>query len=377
MQRTVKPPVKRLGVAAALVDGVLVDGDVGLRDGAVEQVGLPGGGSGTAVPGLVDLQVNGYAGVDFLTAPAQGWRSAGRALAGEGVTAYVANLLTCPPRQLEAALRTAAEVVAGQRAGGDGEARLLGVHLEGPYLAPTRAGAHPVEQLRLPSTREAGRWLDAGPVVAMTLAPELPGALELVRYLRSRGVLVSLGHSEANAAQARAGFDAGARSVTHVLNAMPPLSARAPGLAGVALTRTDVAVQLLCDGVHLAAEMAALVVAAARERFVLVSDVVAAAGAAGGHGRLGSVDVIVSGGQARRADGTLAGSAVSLGGVLGRAVAAGASFEEAVAAATSRPASLVGRLDLGRLRAGGPADVVVVDDSLAVRRTLIAGVEVG
>ena len=364
--------MKRLGVAAGLVDGVLVPGDVGVVDGRIEAVGLPGAGAGLAVPGLVDLQVNGYAGVDFLSSPAEEWHEAGRAMARAGVTAYVANLVTSPPSLLTAALGTAGHVTRSERSGG---ARLLGAHLEGPFLSPQRAGMHPVEHLRRPSVDEVRDWLAAGPVVGVTLAPELPGALDVVALLRSRGVLVSLGHSDATAAEAQAGFDAGATTVTHVFNAMTAPTARAPGLAGVALARPDVAVQLICDGVHLAAETVALVVAAARSRFVLVTDALSAAGAGEGHHRMGEVEVTVHGGAARRHDGTLAGSVASLADCLRRVVGLGATVEDAVAAATSRPAALLG-LDLGRLRPGDPADLVVLDDALAVRSTLLAGTEV-
>jgi N-acetylglucosamine-6-phosphate deacetylase len=365
--------MRRLGVAAAVVDGVLVPGDIGVLDGAVAAVGLPGAGSGLAVPGLVDLQVNGYAGVDFLSAPADGWHQAGRALARGGVTAYVANLITCAAPVLRTALETAGEVA---RSTPPGTARLLGAHLEGPYLSPQRAGAHPVEHLRPPSVHEVTGWLDSGPVVGLTLAPELAGALEVVAFLRARGVLVALGHSEATAAEAQAGFDAGAATVTHVFNAMSTPTARDPGLAGVALSRPDVAVQLICDGVHLAAETASLVLAAARSRFVLVTDALSAAAAGDGPHPMGGAEVTVSGGRATRPDGTLAGSVASLAGCLSRAVQLGASVEDAVAAATTRPAALVG-LDLGRLRPGDPADLVVLDDALTVRSTLLAGLEVG
>ena len=367
--------MRRLGVAAAVVDGVLVPGDVGVLDGLVEAVGLPGGGTGTAVPGFVDLQVNGYAGVDLLSSPADQWEVAARALARDGVTSYVANLITAPHEATTAALRVAAQVAG---ASGPSAARLVGAHLEGPYLAPSRAGTHPVGHLRAPSTAEVEGWLSVGPVVGLTVAPELPGALDLIRLLAGRGVLVALGHSDATADQAVAGFDAGARTVTHVFNAMSAPTARAPGLAGVALGRQDVAVQVICDGVHLAPATAALVVAAARDRFVLVTDALAAAGAGDGEHRLGELTVSVADGVARRSDdGTLAGSVLSMPGALRLAVEAGATLEDAVAAATSRPADLLDRPDLGLLRPGARADVVVLDDALSVERVLLAGEEVG
>jgi N-acetylglucosamine-6-phosphate deacetylase len=364
--------VKRLGVAAALVDGVLVPGDVGIADGVVTDVGLPGDGTGLAAPGFVDLQVNGFAGIDFLAADEDGWTEAARALARGGVTAFVANLITSPEPMVTAALRVASRMPAAP-----GAASLLGGHLEGPFLSPAKSGTHPVEHLRLPDLSLVERCMEAGPVVGITLAVELPGALGVVRALADRGVLVSLGHCDATAAEAHAGFDAGARTVTHMFNAMSTPTSRAPGLAGVAMTRPDVTVQLICDGVHLAPETAALVMSAARGRFVLVTDSLAAAGMPDGTYRLGEVEVTVVNGEARRGDGMLAGSVLSMARALRKAVEAGVPVEDALAGATTRPAELLGRADLGRLRPGDRADVVVLDDALDVRSTLLAGVAVG
>lgn len=359
----------RLGVAAAIVDGALVPGDVAVVDGRVAEVGLPPGRRGLAVPGLVDLQVNGYAGVDFLSADVEAWSGAAAAMARDGVTAYVANLITSPESLTQQGLLTAAKV----QAEGSG-ARLLGAHLEGPFLAPAKAGTHPKAHLRTPDVALVQRLLAAGPVVGITVAPELPGALELIASLRRQGILVSLGHSEATAEQANAGFDGGATTVTHIFNAMNTPTARAAGLAGVALGRQDIAVQLICDGVHLSEDVARLVVTCAPGRFVLVTDALAAAGAPEGDYLLGEVPISSHGGSARRSDGTLAGSVLTMLGALKNVVAAGASVEYAVAAATTRPAALLGRHDLGRLQPGDPADIVVLDDSLDLLQTYRAGV---
>lgn len=366
--------MKRLGVSAAVVDDAFLPGDVGIEDGRVVEVGLPPGSGGLAIPGMVDLQVNGYAGADFLSDGVDGWGRAARAMAREGVTAFVANLITSPEPMTVAALETARAAM--DALPGDA-AQLLGAHLEGPFLSAAKAGTHPVEHLRAPDAGLLERLLDRGPVVEVTLAPELPGAIDLVAMLRDRGVLVSLGHSDATAEQAHHAFDAGARCVTHVFNAMSTPKARAAGLAGVALARDDIAVQMICDGVHLGADTARLVLAAAEDRFVLVTDALSAAGAGNGPFRLGPVDLNVVDGQARGDDGTLAGSVLSMAGALRGAVEAGASAEQAVAAATTRPAALIGRLDLGRLRPGDPGDIAVLDGSLAVTHTYRAGVPVG
>lgn len=361
--------MKRLGVAAAVVADVVVPGDVGVEDGRVAAVGLPPGRGGLAIPGMVDLQVNGYAGIDFLTEDEAGWQAAALALARDGVTAFAANLITSAESMTLAGLAIARNVQQAPPSG----ARLLGAHLEGPFLSPTKAGTHPPAQLREPDIGLVQRLRRGGPVVGITLAPELTGAVQLIEQCVQWGLLVSLGHSEANGVQAHAGFDAGARTITHVFNAMTVPTAREPGLAGVALTRGDVAVQLICDGVHLTDDTIRLVMAAAGERFVLVTDALSAAGAADGCYRLGEVDIVRRGGEARRTDGTLAGSVLTMAAALRRAMACGAPVQRAVAAATTRPARLLGRDDLGRLRPGDAADITVLDDSFEVSQTFLCG----
>jgi N-acetylglucosamine-6-phosphate deacetylase len=360
---------RRLGVARAVVDGEVVPGDVVIRDGLVDAVGVDGPGRGTAAPGLVDLQVNGYGGVDLLDADDAGWHDARTALARDGVTAFVANLVTAPLERTEVALQRAARV---QRADQPLAARLLGASLEGPYLASARAGVHPVELLRAPDVGELAALVEDAPVVAVVIAPELPGAIEVVRWATARGLLVSLGHSAAGSAQAHAAFDAGARTVTHLFNAMAAPTAREPGLAGAALARRDVVVQLICDGVHVADDLVRITLAAAAGRWVLVTDAMAAAGCGDGDYRLGDRAVSVRGGVARDDDGVLAGSVTTLAGALRHAVRCGADELEAVAAVTTRPAALLGA-DLGRLRPGDVADVVVLDDRLEVAQVLVAG----
>jgi N-acetylglucosamine-6-phosphate deacetylase len=209
----------------------------------------------------------------------------------------------------------------------------------------------------------------------MTLAPELPGALELVDLLQERRVVVSFGHSDATAAEAHAGFDRGVATVTHLFNAMRPFHHREPGIAGAALVREDVIVQLVADGRHLADETIRVVRCAARGRVALVSDAISAAGAGDGGFRLGGVDVDVHGGVARRADGALAGSTGTLIAAVRELHRLGAPLAEALAAATTVPARVARRRDVGVLRPGSVADLVVLDDTLEIRRVLVAGTE--
>ena len=358
----------RLGVEAALVDGRLVRGDVELVDGRIAGYGLVSpNGRGVAVPGFVDLQVNGFSGVDFFEADADGYRRAGDALLETGVTAYLPTFVTASEAQLLAALR---EVPADA----DGP-RILGVHLEGPFLSPLRLGIHPAAARRDPDVELLERLLAAGPVRLMTLAPEIPGAAALVETLLRHEIAVSCGHSDATAQEANAAFDAGVRTVTHLFNAMRPPTAREPGLALAALARTDVAVQVIADGHHVADDAMRVAWAAARGRLALVTDAVAAAGAGDGTFTLGGRPVRAEAGVVRDAEGRLAGSALTMDAAVRRLHALGAPLEEALAAASAVPAALAGRPELGALAPGAPADVVVLDDRLEVVRTLVAGVE--
>lgn len=358
----------RLGVAAALVDGRIVAGDVDLADGKVQAVGLSSpNGRGLAAPGLVDLQVNGFAGVDFLDADGDDYRRAGDALLETGVTAYLPTLITAPADRLCAALGRVPPAAKGPR--------ILGVHLEGPFISPLRLGTHPADARRDPDPALLELLLDAGPVRLVTLAPELPGALELVDLLLARGIAVSCGHSDATAEQAAAAFDRGARTVTHVFNAMRPFGHRDPGLAGAALTRSDVVVQVIADGVHLAAETVKLVAQAAPGRVALVTDAMAGAGLGDGSFALGGVQVEVQNGVARRADGVLAGSVVTMIDAVRRLHALGTPLEDVLAAASTVPARVLGRDDVGVLRPGARADVVVLGDDLRVEQVLVGGKE--
>jgi N-acetylglucosamine-6-phosphate deacetylase len=362
----------RLGVSAALVDGELVDGDVTIEDGLVAAVGgRPAGPAGIAVPGFVDAHINGVAGVDFLSAGVAGLRRAARAQAATGVVAFQPTLVSSRADDYREPLEAAAEA-AGLA---DGLPLVTGVHLEGPFLSPHWPGAHDPAHLRPVDPGLARRLCELGPVRMMTLAPELPGAIDLTTGLRAAGVVVSCGHSDADAGQAHAAFDAGASAVTHLHNAHRRFRARDPGLGGVALVRSDVTVQAIVDGVHLAPESAYGAFLAAGSRFCLVTDAIEAALRAPGEYELGERSVRVRDGAVRLADGTLAGSVLTLDQAVRNLVASGAGLAQAVHAAATAPARLLGREDLGVLRPGAPAHLTVLDSQLAVTRTLVNGVE--
>jgi N-acetylglucosamine-6-phosphate deacetylase len=207
----------------------------------------------------------------------------------------------------------------------------------------------------------------------MTLAPELPGALELIDDLVARGVTVSCGHSDATAEQATAAFDRGARMVTHLFNAMRPFNHREPGIVGAALVRDDVFVEIILDGIHLAAATTALVWRAAAGRVALITDAVAAASGNGGAYSLGSVELLVQDGAVRAPEGMLAGSLLTMIDAVRNLHALGVSLEDALSAASTVPARALGLTDIGRLDVGLPADVVVLDDGLEIESVFVGG----
>ena len=356
----------RLGVEAALVDGTLVPGDVEIIGGRVSGIGLTSpNGHGIAAPGFVDLQVNGFAGIDFLSADAEGYRLAGEALLETGVTAYLPTFITSPEEQLLAALREVPR-------GGDGP-RVLGAHLEGPFLSALRLGIHSADSRRNPDVDLLERLLDAGPVRLVTLAPELPGATKVIERLLRREIAVSCGHSDADAEQANRAFDLGVRSVTHLFNAMRPFHHRDPGIVGAALARPEVVVQLILDWVHVAPVTAAMVWQAAQGRVALVTDSVAGAGLNDGAYRLGELDVEIRDGVARGPTGALAGSTLTMIDAVRNLHSLGVPLEDAIGAATEVPARVLRLPATGRVGVGLPADLVVLSDELEVERVLVEG----
>jgi N-acetylglucosamine-6-phosphate deacetylase len=242
-------------------------------------------------------------------------------------------------------------------------------------VSPRRLGIHPESDRRDPDVALLERLLDAGPIRLVTLAPELPGADELIELLLRREIAVSCGHTDATAEQAHAAFDAGVRTVTHLFNAMRPFTQRDPGVVGAALSRDDVVVQIILDGVHLAPETAAVVWRAASGRMALVTDAMAGAGLSDGSYRLGELDIEICDGVARGPGDVLAGSTLTMIDAVRNLVALGASVGDAVQAATEVPARVLRLPTVGRLAPGLPADIVVLTDELGIDRVLVDGTD--
>ena len=328
-------------------------------------------------PGFLDLHVHGGAGAQVNADCAAAAREAvGRIAAfhlAHGTTALLPTTVSDTPE------RTLA-TVAGVAAAVDdaGAARVLGVHLEGPWLAPERAGAQDRTALRAIDAGEVERLLQAaqGRLRIVTLAPELPGAEQLIERLVAARVIVSIGHTEADYEVAKRAVKLGARHFTHLFNAMPPLSHRRPGPVGVALTETGVAVELIADGHHVHPAMLSIAFDQA-EQAILITDASAAAGLPeGGAARLGRLEVVVAGGAVTLAAdrSTLAGSALTMDAAVRTLVErTDVDLAEALQAASTTPADAIGRPDLGRLQAGAAADLVVLDGDLEVAATLVDG----
>jgi N-acetylglucosamine-6-phosphate deacetylase len=369
-------------IPATAGSGLLSPGYVLLRDGQVAEVGAgPPPRSpdvelsdGLLLPGFVDLQINGYFGQEFAGADAAGWATVVRRLPETGTTAFLPTIITAPVGQLAASLRNAAALHPGLPDG----ARVLGVHLEGPFIAPVRRGAHNPEWITGPSPAVLAELIAAGSGLLrlVTLAPELPGGIAAVSQLTQAGILASVGHSDATAAQVAAAADAGARMVTHLFNAQRPLHHREPGLPGQALTDTRLTSGLIADLHHVAGQVCAIAHAAAPGRICLVTDAAACAGMPPGRYILGGEPIELPPGDSVppvRSDGTLAGSALRMDRAVANLVSIGASLTDAVAAATRIPADLIGRPDLGRIAPGAAADLTWLGDDLRTRATWVNG----
>lgn len=316
----------------------------------------------TLLPGFVDLQVNGIADVDVATADPAGYERLGGLLAAQGTTTWCPTLISAPPERYEPWL----QAVARAGAAGDGPA-IAGAHLEGPFLG-SLPGAHDRALIRPPDPG----WLETllGAAAVVTMGAEHPGAPATCRELTRGGTLVALGHTAPDTRQVEASIDAGARMVTHCFNATGAISAREPGLAGVALADERLAVSLIADLVHVHPLLLGLAFRCkGPENVCLVTDSVAWE-----RGELGGEPVQIRDGAPRRPDGTLAGSCLGMDGAVRNLVAAcGVSLEDAARAASTTPARLLRLGDRGAIAPGLRADLVALGPDLAVRATWIAG----
>jgi N-acetylglucosamine-6-phosphate deacetylase len=366
----------------ALVEGAFTETFLVCRDGKFEYVGPTWDETpdvvvetGCIVPGYVDVHVHGLHGHDVMDGTKTALKGMSEALAGYGVTGFLATTLTGEIAHLERVL-TACKTFAEQDAGEGAE--LLGVHLEGPWINVRYKGAQNAEHVAAPAMEDVRRlWEAAGGLLRIvTLAPELERVQEAIAWLTAKGVKASVGHSDAAYEHVRGAMEHGLCHVTHCFNAMRGLHHREPGVVGAALYHDELTCELIADGVHVhPVVMSILCRVKQAERLVLVSDAMRATGLSDGRYELGGLDVWVEGGEARLADGTLAGSTLTLDQAVRNLVrVCGVPLEEAVRMASETPARVIGCGERkGRLQQGYDADFLILDEDLQVVMTYRGG----
>ena len=365
-------------------DDELAGATVVVRDGRIEAVGIgvppPAGAQTfdlrglTLAPGFIDIHVHGGGGSSLISEDPDEIRSYARWAVSRGVTGFLVTLIGAPPPQMKRWL--AAAVAVGDSV--DGGAQPLGVHLEGPFLNPVRRGALPSDGLRPPDVAEFLALIEAaqGRLKIIAVAPELPGARDIVGAARQRGVVVSMGHTDATYEQALEAIEWGVCQATHCFNGMRPFHHRDPGCLGAILSSPRLRAELIADGVHVhPGAMALLLAAKGPQGTILITDGIAAAGLGDGAHSLAGERVQVRGGVASLPDGTLAGSVASVDQAVRNVVRLGlAPLTDAVRMAATNPAAALGLGQrLGRIAPGFAADLVALDERLEVAMTVVGG----
>jgi N-acetylglucosamine-6-phosphate deacetylase len=332
----------------------------------------------TIVPGFVDIHVHGAGGHDVMSSTEEALTTIASTVARHGTTSLVATTVTAPPDETRRSLEGISRyILSPANRTADVTAEIVGIHMEGPFISPTRRGVHPAGAIANPSVTLLDRYLEAaaGTVKILTLAPEIPGALELVERGYAKGLVVALGHTDATYEQARTAIFRGARHAVHIFNAMRPFSHRETGVLGAVLTDPNVTAELIADGVHVDDPAIRLLLAAkGTDLVLLVSDGTAATGMRDGSYRLGTFDVIVSDGVCRNREGKLAGSTLTLDRAVQHMVRLGVPLIEAIRMATFNPARRVGmETRKGVLAPGGDADLILLTPELKVANVFARG----
>jgi N-acetylglucosamine-6-phosphate deacetylase len=336
-------------------------------------------GGRTVVPGFVDVHIHGAGGHDVMEGTRESLEIITATVAAHGTTSLVATTVTASEKETRDSVAGIAHFIlnTSQYPTRELSAEILGIHFEGPFISPARRGVHPAKWIVPPSRELFAQLLGEarGTAQILTLAPELPGALELIAAARQAGLVVSLGHTDATYEQAQAAIEAGASHAAHVFNAMRPFSHRGTGVLGAVLTSPKVSAELIADGVHVdEAAMRMLVELKTPERVILVSDGMSATGMPDGKYQLGMFEVKVSGGVARNAEGKLAGSTLTLDRALRNMVALGVPLSSVLRMVTANPARQIGLgARKGVLAPGADADLVFLDDKLEVSGVMTRG----
>jgi N-acetylglucosamine-6-phosphate deacetylase len=368
------------------------DAGILIRDDVIEAIGprsgltLPGGGieipatEKTAIPGFIDIHIHGAGGRDVMEASGDALSAVTRKVAEFGTTSLLATTVTASPDDTCRAAAGISLYMTQQRASMESRGEVLGIHFEGPFISKVRPGVHPVEWIQPPSADLLDRFIQAaaGNARLLTIAPEVLGAAPCIEAARKAGLVVSVGHTDANYEQTRFAIAHGARSATHTYNAMRPFTHRDPGVIGAVLTSPEINAELIADGVHVEeGAMKLLLQAKGSERVILVSDGLSATGMPDGKYMLGGFEVTVTNGVCRNAAGILAGSTLTLDRALRNIVNLGVPLANAVRMLTLNPASLLGiEFKKGSLRAGADADVLLLDQGLRVTNVWARGLPV-
>jgi N-acetylglucosamine-6-phosphate deacetylase len=373
---------RHLITADGTLDNPRITVDSGGRIASIEP-GEPGAVETTLTPAFFDIHVHGAAGHDAMQGTPQALAGIGTFLATKGVAHYLATTVTAPIDPTLRALEGIADAIESKNDGRLPVARPAGIHLEGPFISHAKRGVHPPPCIQPPSIPLFVRMQQAarGHIRLITIAPETPGALELIEYATSNGTRVSLGHSDATAEQARAAISAGASSATHTFNAMRRLDHREPGIAGVVLDSSQLYAELICDGIHVAPEFVRMWLRAKGDELaILVTDGISATGMPDGNYMLGELEVSVQHGRCLLAQDLARGLETLAGSVLtmDRAVAnlrrfAGANLPTAVRLASRNPARMLGLDILGTVAVGQPANFNVFSADGELQQTILSG----
>jgi len=326
------------------------------------------------VPGFIDMHVHGGGGSDIMDGKYEAVKQVAVTHSRFGTTAFLPTTMTMSKNNIVGSLKSIYEAFIK----GTGAAEILGVHLEGPYINPEKKGAQKEKDIKRASTREFLEFNKASGnlICLITIAPEMPGAIDFIRWLHKQGVIVSAGHSNATYEQVQEGIQAGLSHVTHTFNAMSGLDHREPGVVGAALTSPELIVEIIADGIHLhPVAMKILVKAKEIGKIVLITDAMRATSKPEGTYKLGGQEVTVAKGQARLKNGTLAGSVLTMDKAVRNLITkVGVSLTEAIQMATFNPAKCLGAEDKkGSLEPGKDADIVVLDKKLEVELTMVRG----
>lgn len=367
----------------------IADAGILIRDGVIDAIGmrtgmtLPAGArevtalDSTAVPGFIDVHIHGAGGHDVMEGTEEAISAVARTVARHGTTSFLATTVTASPQDTRRSVEGMAVYVTHQFQRDDKRAEVLGIHFEGPFISKVRRGVHPAEWIQLPSAELLAEMLRSasGKARLLTVAPELLGAAPCIDAARKAGLVVAMGHTDATYEQARAAIVRGVHHAIHVYNAMRPFSHRDSGVIGAVLTSPEVTAELIADRVHVEeAAIRMLLQAKGAASVVLVSDGISATGMPDGKYTLGKIEVTVSGGVCRDAEGKLAGSTLTLDWALRNIVELGTPLADALRMLTLNPATLLGlEFKKGVLRAGADADVVLLDERLNVQDVWLRG----